>query len=111
MRAENIDAAMQSMQRLSLLQTLGIDFSLRVKDIKGLHPLSPFSKTARKIADFHVAFLGKKINEQHCAGAVLSRCGHKTVALKCYAVRLVDDKFCEHCAELWHGKVDGNFEL
>ena len=100
LRPDNIGAAMQGMQRLSPLQTLGLDFSLMVKDIPGLHPLTPFSKTTRRIADFQVAFLDKLINEQHCAGAVLSRSGHKTIALKCYAIRLVDDRFCAHCAEL-----------
>ena len=78
LRADKIQEAMHKMQRLSLLRSLGLDFSSLVKDVEKLHPLSLFSKTARKIADFQVPFIGVDINQEHCAGATLSRCGQRS---------------------------------
>ena len=100
---KDIAQAMQKMDRPNLLRALGLEFDwVVVADIDGLHPLSLYAKSAKKIHSWHVPFLNEGVEGECCGGAVLRRFGHKTVALKCYETKLAKDaSVCGHCEELW----------
>ena len=98
----DIAKAVRGMDRPGLMRKFQVAFDWPVVgDVQGLHPLSIFAKSAKKIQQWNVSFLNSGSHEC-CDGAQLKRFGHRTVAVKCYSTVLASNStVCVHCEELW----------
>ena len=72
----NITKMVRGMDRPGLMRALqlGFDWSM-IGDVQGLHPLSLFAKSAKKIQAWNVPYLNRGAPNECCDGAKLKRFG------------------------------------